>query len=94
MSETATGQDVSFEHGGVSWLIPADLIALQRDWNAAAGVVDTLVEGDDVEALAQARAKRLALTDELYRHPWLAEQLRLGRRHQADQALKACARRL
>lgn len=94
MSETNTHGTavVSFEHGGVTWFIPADLLALQRAWDAAAGAVDTLVEGDDIEALAVARAGRLDLTDQLYRHPWMGEQFKLGRRHQADQALKACAR--
>jgi hypothetical protein len=93
MTDTAASETITHEHGGRAWEIPADLVALQRESDAAAGAVDTLVDGDDVEALAQSRARRLDLTDRLYEHPWLREQFNRGCRHQADLALKDCARR-
>jgi len=85
-------QHVSFEHEGATWSIPLDLVEVQREWNAVAGVIETLVDGDDVEVLQRARERRLELTDRLYEHPWLREQFKLGRRPQADRALKAAAR--
>jgi hypothetical protein len=92
MSETATSPTVRVDHGGETWDIPEDLIALQKSWDAASGAVDTLVDGDDTEALKLARAHRLDLTDQLVHHPWLLAAMADGRRFQADSAMKAAAR--
>ncbi len=92
MNATTADDTVRFEHGGTAWDIPRDLIDLQRRWDDAHASVETLVEGDDVEALNAARRRRLDLTDQLVGHPWLLEALAAGRRYQADLALKDCAR--
>lgn len=85
---------VEFEYDGRLWQIPGDLLELQRAWYAADGACQALALADpvDAEALRAARAHRLDLTDNLVHHPWLLEHQAAGRRHQADTALKACAR--
>ena len=92
MTETPTADTTPYEHGGVTWDIPNDLIALQQAWDDAHAAVGALVDGDDTEAFERARARRLDLTDALHDHPWLLAAMRDRRRFQADLALKACAR--
>lgn len=92
MNATATDNPVSYEHGGITWEIPADLIDLQRQWDDAHVSVETLVESDNIKALNAARSRRLGLTDRIVHHSWLLEHVNAGRRFQADLALKACAR--
>ena len=83
---------VEFEHGGVVWGIPADLIGLQRAWYAEHAAVSELVNNGELAALEVARAHRLDLTERKWNHPWLRDAMRDGRRLQADEALKAAAR--
>jgi len=83
---------VRFEHDGTVWEIPAGLVELQRSWFAADAAVHALAEGEDADGLRLAREHRLELTMALHDDPWLLQAMADGRRHQADMALKACAR--
>lgn len=92
MDEAGGGTTTSYTHDGTTWHIPDDLIAVQRAWDQADRDVQQAAGDGDDSALNAARARRLDLTDELHQHPWLLDALAHGRRHQADLALKACAR--
>lgn len=93
VTDTAAPAAVSFEHRGQAWQIPTDLIGLQCAWDAAHAQVMALVADGTREQLNEARTRRAELTVDLYAHPWMRAQFTAGRRHQADLALKACARR-
>jgi len=92
MDETTGGVTVRFDHGKTTWVIPEDLLRLQQAWDAAHAAAERAARDGDDGAWNLARAKRLELTLELDRHPWLRAAMAAGQRFQADQALKACAR--
>lgn len=83
---------MAYTHGGTTWHLPADLIALQRAWDAADAACARLADSGDKDAYQAARRHRLDLTDELYGHPWLLAQMAGGNRYRADLALKAYVR--
>jgi hypothetical protein len=90
--ETATAGTVPFEHDGLDWAIPRDLIDAQVEWDRAHAACTRLADGGDRAQYERMRTRRLGITLYLHRHPWLIDHMAAGRRHQADQALKACAR--
>jgi len=97
MTETATTDTVRFEHGGTTWEIPLDLIEAQRRFDAADAQCQSLAatsnpDADTQAAYRKASGERGDAVLALHRHPWLIEHQRAGRRHQADTAMKACAR--
>jgi hypothetical protein len=87
-----TSATISHGFDGSTWDIPADLVRIQRDWDAAEAACAAAAQGDDTDVLDAARARLQELTLAMYRHPWLDEMQREGRRYAADRALKDLAR--
>lgn len=97
MTNAATTGAVQFEHGGTVWQIPEDLIKVQQRFDAAEAECQALAatrnpDTDTLAAYKRASGRRADAVLALYRHPWLIEHQRAGRRHQADTAMKALAR--
>jgi hypothetical protein len=85
---------VPFEYGGRRWEIPVRLIRARQDWDAAHALCQELERRTDEASRAAYDAawkQRMDATLRLGRDPWLAERAD-GRRHDADAALRACAR--
>lgn len=83
---------IEFQHDGASWHIPADLLQLQRDFFAVNDECSRLAVAGDQAAYGEASGRRMDLVLAKYRHPWLLAAQQIGRRHQADMALRAAAR--
>jgi hypothetical protein len=89
---------IEYQHGGASWHVPADLLALQKDFFAVndecSRLAAAVAEGDDAasDAYHQASGRRMDLALAKYRHPWLLAAQDAGQRHQADMALRALAK--
>jgi hypothetical protein len=83
------GGTVRHTHGGAEWDIPIDLLEWQRKFDEADAAAATAIEQDTLE---EARGRRLAAALEINRHPWLEEHRQVGRRFQADTAMKNLAR--
>lgn len=97
MTDTATTDAVTFEHGGTAWAIPLDLIEVQQRFDTAEAECQSLAatpnpDADTQAAYKAASGRRADAVLALYRHEWLIEHQRAGRRHQADTAMKALAR--
>lgn len=89
---TDTPQAIEFRHGDRTWHVPSDLLDVQKRWDEADRECSRLAGELDTTAYNEARGRRLDLTLELYRHPWLVAAQQAQCRYQADLALKACAR--
>jgi hypothetical protein len=92
MSETLSEPFVRHQHAGAEWDIPIALLETQRRWDEADAACTHLAAAGDPDAYNAARAVRLEESLALYRHPWLLEQQQLGKRYQADLAVKHLAR--
>ena len=97
MTNAATTGTVQFEHGGTTWDIPLDLIEVQQRFDASEAECQALAstrnpDADTQAAYRAASGRRADAVLALYRHEWLIEHQRAGRRHQADTAMKALAR--
>lgn len=92
MSETLSEPSVRHQHAGVEWDIPVTLLEAQRRWDEADAACTRLAADGDPVAYDAARALRLEESLALYRHPWLLDQQRAGKRYQADLAVKHLAR--
>lgn len=82
---------LSHIHDGQTWQIPADLIEIQRDFDAANADCHRLADSADTSAYQAARRRRMDAVLALHRHPWLNVEHKAVRAA-ADRALKDCAR--
>lgn len=92
METTTDAGAIEYEHGGTTWSVPVALLEIQRAWDQAEADCGRAVAAMDEDAYKEANGRRADATMALHRHPWLREQMGLGRRHQADTALKHLAR--
>ena len=84
---------VPFEHGGRRWEIPVRLIRARQEWETAHALCQQLQRHQDEASRAAYDAawdRRMEATLRLGRDPWLAGNE--DGRHEADAALRACAR--
>jgi hypothetical protein len=93
MSESdEVAASVTYEYQGRAWSFAADVVEIQRRWNAANQACERLGRATDPESLAAYQAvwdERMAATHAKLNHPWIAA---LGvEKHQADPVLRACA---
>ena len=85
---------VPFEYGGRRWEIPVRLIRARHEWEAAHALCRQLQRRTDDASRAEYDAawdRRMQATLLLGRDAWLST-LSGGGRHEADAALRACAR--
>ena len=82
---------LSHIHDSQTWLIPADLIQVQRDFDTANDDCHRLADSDDTSAYQAARRRRMDAVLALHRHPWLNVEHK-AQRGAADRALKDYAR--
>lgn len=92
MSTDPDEPTIQHTHGGTRWDIPVSLLEIQRRWDEVEAECTRLALAGDVAGYKEASGRRLDVTLELYRHPWLIEAMVRGRRFQADQAAKSLAR--
>ncbi|WP_034270182.1 hypothetical protein [Actinospica robiniae] len=84
---------VPFEYGGRRWEIPVRLIRARQEWETAHALCQQLQRRTDEASRAAYDAawdRRMAATLRLGRDPWLTAHE--NGRHEADAALRACAR--